>query len=94
MVVKKGKSESLISITDHGFGIPSEAIPHLFERFYRAKNVTIAEIPGSGIGLYIVKSIVSELGGTIEVESELKKGTTFIVHLRLAPQKINSRLIL
>ena len=94
VVVKKGKSESLISITDHGFGIPSEAIPHLFERFYRAKNVTIAEIPGSGIGLYIVKSIVSELGGTIEVESELKKGTTFIVHLRLAPQKINSRLIL
>jgi signal transduction histidine kinase len=39
-----------------------KAIPYLFERFYRAKNVTIAEIPGSGIGLYIVKSIVVELG--------------------------------
>jgi signal transduction histidine kinase len=72
-----------ISITDHGLGIPPEAIPHLFERFFRARNVTIAEIPGSGVGLYIVKSIVDELGGTIEVKSELNQGTTFIVSLKL-----------
>lgn len=49
----------------------------------RAKNVTIAEIPGSGIGLYIVKSIIEELGGKINVKSELDKGTAFIVSLRL-----------
>jgi len=71
-----------VSISDQGLGIPTEAMQHLFERFYRAKNVTIAEIPGSGIGLYIVKSIVEELGGKIHVESELNKGTTFIVTLR------------
>ena len=77
--------EARISITDHGLGIPPESIPHLFERFYRAKNVTVAEIPGTGIGLYIVKSIVDELGGKIDVVSELNQGTTFIVRLRLAP---------
>jgi PAS domain S-box-containing protein len=74
-----------ITISDQGLGIPAEAIPHLFERFYRAKNVTIAEIPGSGIGLYIVKSIVEELGGRIAVESVINQGTTFIVTLNKAP---------
>jgi signal transduction histidine kinase len=77
-------SEARVSIVDHGLGIPPEAISHLFERFYRAKNVTVAEIPGSGIGLYIVKSIINEIGGKIEVKSELNQGTTFIVYLRLA----------
>ncbi len=70
-----------IAISDQGLGIPPESISHLFERFYRAKNVTIAEIPGSGIGLYIVKSIVEELGGRIVVESIINQGTTFIVTL-------------
>jgi PAS domain S-box-containing protein len=74
-----------IAISDQGLGIPADAIPHLFERFYRAKNVTIAEIPGSGIGLYIVKSIVEELGGSIAVESVINQGTTFIVSLNKAP---------
>src|SRR5690606_8102904 len=71
-----------VAIVDSGVGIPEQAIPHLFERFYRAKNVTIAEIPGSGIGLYIVKSILDELGGTIHVESALNQGTTFLVSLK------------
>jgi len=71
-----------VRISDHGLGIPAEALPHLFERFYRAKNVTIAEIPGSGIGLYIVKSILEELGGTIDVESVINNGTTFTVGLK------------
>ncbi len=71
-----------VSVVDRGMGIATDAIPHLFKKFYRAKNVTIAEIPGSGIGLYIVNSIVEELGGKIEVKSELNKGTTFIVRLR------------
>jgi signal transduction histidine kinase len=79
-----GEREARVSIVDHGLGIPPEAIQHLFERFFRARNVTVAEIPGSGIGLYIVKSIVDELGGKIEVDSELNQGTTFIVYLRLS----------
>ena len=80
--VSENDTEVLIEIVDSGVGIPEQAIPHLFERFYRAKNVTIAEIPGSGIGLYIVKSIIEALGGTIHVESILDRGTMFTVSLK------------
>ena len=80
----KAEGDAFISIKDHGLGIPPDALPHLFERFYRASNVTIAEIPGSGIGLYIVKSIVDELGGEINVSSEINNGTTFTIKLCLA----------
>jgi signal transduction histidine kinase len=72
---------ALVAIADHGMGVPPEDVPHLCERFFRGKNVTIAEIPGSGIGLYIVKSIVEELGGSLKIESVLKQGTTITVVL-------------
>jgi signal transduction histidine kinase len=80
--VQNVNEEALVTISDHGLGIPTEALPYLFERFYRARNVTIAEIPGSGIGLYIVKTIVEELGGSIEVESVINHGTKFFVRLK------------
>ena len=80
--VTQNENEAFVAIVDSGVGIPEESIPYLFERFYRAKNVTIAEIPGSGIGLYIVKSIVDGLGGDIKVETEVNKGTTFTVSLQ------------
>jgi PAS domain S-box-containing protein len=80
--IEQIKNHVSVHISDHGLGIPAEALPHLFERFYRAKNVTIAEIPGSGIGLYIVKTIVDELGGRINVQSVIGQGTTFSVTLR------------
>ena len=79
---KLDETDAVISITDHGLGIPAESISHLFERFYRARNVTVAEIPGSGIGLFIVKSIVDELNGVISVVSEVNQGTTFTVRLK------------
>jgi two-component system phosphate regulon sensor histidine kinase PhoR len=86
VLISVGSSNGYIevSVTDQGMGITPESIPHLFEKFYRAKNVTVAEIPGSGIGLYIVKSIVEELGGKIKVASEINKGTKFIVSLKMA----------
>ncbi len=81
-VASAERDEARIEVIDHGLGIPPEAQPHLFERFFRARNVTVAEIPGSGVGLYIVKSIVDELNGRIEVKSDLNQGTTFTVFLR------------
>ena len=86
--VQNADEEVLVTISDHGLGIPPEALPHLFERFYRARNVTIAEIPGSGIGLYSVKTIVEELGGSIEVESVINQGTKFFVRLKRSQTSI------
>jgi len=83
VTVNRETGYASIAITDHGLGIPLDALPHLFERFYRATNITVAEIPGSGIGLYIVKSIIDELGGMIFVVSEVNCGTTFTVKLKL-----------
>jgi len=80
--VQNAEDHVLVTISDKGLGIPPEALPHLFERFYRARNVTIAEIPGSGIGLYIVKTIVEELGGSIQVESVINQGTKFLVRMK------------
>jgi two-component system phosphate regulon sensor histidine kinase PhoR len=79
--VSKEVGKIRISIADQGLGIPPEDMPNLFERFFRARNVTLAEIPGSGVGLYIVKSIIEDLKGQIKVKSEINKGTTFIITL-------------
>lgn len=68
-----------IIVADNGIGIPAEALPHIFERFYRVE--AHREYVGSGLGLSIVESIISRHRGQIEVESELGKGTTFTVTL-------------
>lgn len=72
-----------IIISDTGIGIPPEDLPSLFGRFFRATNATQQEIPGSGIGLYMVKAIIDEIGGRISVTSQLNQGTTFKIVLRV-----------
>jgi signal transduction histidine kinase len=78
-------SELMVQVIDHGIGIPGEAMPHLFERFYRAKD-TMAR-GGTGLGLYISKQIVEAHGGRIWVESKLGEGTTFYFTISKSPQK-------
>jgi PAS domain S-box-containing protein len=70
-----------ISITDEGIGIPAASLPHLFQRFYRAGNAEIHTIGGMGIGLYVVKEIVTLHGGTVEVSSVEGRGSTFSICL-------------
>jgi signal transduction histidine kinase len=60
-------------------GIPAAALPHLFQRFYRAGNAEARHINGMGIGLYVVKEIVTLHGGEITVESVEGAGSTFTV---------------
>jgi PAS domain S-box-containing protein len=76
----------LASVQDHGMGIPKDELPYLFRRFFRARNVTVAEIPGSGVGLYLIKAIVEEVGGTLHVDTEEGKGSTFTVALHQAKE--------
>jgi signal transduction histidine kinase len=68
-----------IVVSDNGIGIPKQDMANLFTEFYRASNVQ--EIIGTGLGLAIVREIVDKHGGQIEVESEEKLGSTFIIHL-------------
>src|SRR5579875_975936 len=70
-----------ICVRDHGLGIPREQRDKIFERFYRATGPRQREIPGLGMGLYIVAEIVKRHGGTITVDSEIGKGSTFTVTL-------------
>ena len=75
-------SDWVISVSDTGMGIPKEALPRIFERFYRV-NRRGKQIKGTGLGLAIVHKIVLLHGGRIEVESEVDRGTTFTVFLPL-----------
>lgn len=69
----------LFKFRDYGRGIPKEEIPRIFERFFRASNVN--EIAGTGLGLAIAKDLIEAHNGEIYCESELGKGTTFIIFL-------------
>jgi signal transduction histidine kinase len=70
------KSYAVIRITDFGIGIPQEELSHIFEPFYRVDKSRTKETGGYGLGLSLCKTIMEAHGGKIEVQSELKKGTT------------------
>lgn len=78
-----------IAIRDFGPGIPAQHLPHLFQRFYRVPEASHA-VRGTGLGLYICRKIVQAHRGEITVESTLGEGTTFFIHLPLAPKSANS----
>ena len=70
-----------LAVADTGAGIALEALPHVFDRFYRGASARSQQDGESGLGLAIAKSITEAHGGRIEVESELGRGTTFTVLL-------------
>jgi signal transduction histidine kinase len=75
--------QAVIRVADTGIGIAPDDQVRLFEKFYRIKRRDTADIPGTGLGLTIVKSIVERHGGKVWVESELNRGSTFYVGLPL-----------
>jgi signal transduction histidine kinase len=80
VTVRSEDGLAVLSVADLGEGIPTSDLPHIFERFRRGRNVE-GRIPGTGIGLAGVHSIVEQHHGTISVDSRVGKGTTFTIRL-------------
>lgn len=79
-----GEEAKLVTeIADTGYGIPKEARDKIFTKLYRADNVRTKETDGTGLGLYLAKSILEKTGGSISFVSEENKGTTFRVEVPL-----------
>ena len=70
-----------ISITDSGIGISKENLPRIFDQFYRADGSRSSTTGGAGLGLTIVKKLVEAHNGSIDVSSEVGRGTTFTISL-------------
>lgn len=77
------EDKAVISVTDDGIGIPAEALPHVFDRFYRVDKARSRQLGGTGLGLSIVKSICTAHSGRVKVESKEGQGSCFTVELPL-----------
>jgi len=71
------KDFATVCVADTGIGIPAEGQKHMFEKFYRYDNTATREVGGTGLGLFITRSIVEMFGGSIWLESQVGKGTKF-----------------
>jgi signal transduction histidine kinase len=77
---QSSEEETTINVADTGVGIPTDALPYLFQKFYRVRDME-GKVSGTGLGLSICKQIIIGHGGTITVHSQVHKGTTFTIHL-------------
>ena len=82
-----------ISVKDSGIGIPTEDIPHLFQKFYRVDNSDTREIGGTGLGLYLSRRLAEAISGNLRVESKYKEGSTFYLEIpRMNSSEAKQRL--
>jgi signal transduction histidine kinase len=81
VTVRREHKRAILRVSDNGPGIPAEALPHVFDRFYRVDKARLRESGGTGLGLAIARHIVNAHGGTIRVESKAGEGTVVTVEL-------------
>jgi len=81
VTVRQDTSVAILEVSDNGAGIPADALPHVFERFFRADKARSRDLGGAGLGLAIVKSICIAHGAEISVSSQEGRGTCFTVEL-------------
>lgn len=87
VAINKDGESLMLKVSDSGYGIPIDAQDKIFTKLFRAENVRSKEVEGTGLGLYMVKSIVEESGGKVWFESLENKGTTFYVTIPLSGMK-------
>ena len=85
VIVRAENGHAVLVVEDNGVGIPAEALPHLFERFYRVDKARSRQMGGAGLGLAIVKSIVTAHGGQVRVESDEGRGSS--LRVSVAPMR-------
>ena len=85
-IAKNGENVFMV-LRDSGYGIPTTAQQFIFKKMYRADNILKYQPEGSGMGLYLVKSIIDQIGGTIHFESTEGMGTTFYVTIPIVANK-------
>jgi signal transduction histidine kinase len=83
--VRKGDGGIVIAVTDRGVGIPRAEQKKIFEKFYRVEDTLIHTTKGSGLGLALVQHIMDAHGGSVELDSEPGKGSTFRLIVPLGP---------
>ena len=79
--LESAERHAIVTIQDNGIGIAEADLPHIFDRFYRVQADRSRNTGGTGLGLAIVRAIVQAHHGSIQVDSKLDLGTTFIVRL-------------
>ena len=76
----------MLEISDTGIGITTEDINKIFNEFYRSKNAKAADLRGTGLGMSIVKNLIKQYGGSIDVQSQIEKGTTVTISFPIDKQ--------
>jgi signal transduction histidine kinase len=79
-----------VKVIDTGYGIPKDKRKKVFQKFFKARTEETKNIPGTGLGLFVVRMLIEKMKGKITFTSEEGKGTTFIFKLPLAKKTIKS----
>jgi signal transduction histidine kinase len=86
-----GHRRVVVSVSDTGIGMSREQQAHLFEKFYRVDTKETAGIGGTGLGLYITRSILERMDGRVDLKSTPGKGSTFTITLPISQQQSGAR---
>jgi PAS domain S-box-containing protein len=85
--VRRDGEHALLSVHDRGRGIPEDKLEEVFQKFHRLEDPNVMETGGAGLGLYIVRQLVTAMGGEVDVTSRLGEGSSFVVRLPLASEE-------